>query len=92
MCSVVNSRAWANPSSCGSIASYASEIQCVIVSFFCSVDRCEYRDCGRYLCGHDHNLQHIRESTSPVDYFVVGAGHLTDPSEAHKVGKVQDKG
>lgn len=41
--------------------------------------------CFRYLCGHDHNLQHIQESTSPVDYFVTGAGHLTDPSEAHKV-------
>lgn len=39
----------------------------------------------RYLCGHDHNLQHIRESTSPVDYFVTGAGHLTNPSVAHKV-------
>ncbi|CAI8034749.1 Tartrate-resistant acid phosphatase type 5 [Geodia barretti] len=37
-----------------------------------------------YLCGHDHNLQHIRESSSPVDYFVVGAGHLTDPSTAHE--------
>ena len=37
------------------------------------------------MCGHDHNLQHIRESTSPVDYIVTGAGHLTDPSEAHLV-------
>ena len=39
----------------------------------------------RYLCGHDHNLQHIKEANSFVDYFVVGAGHETDPSEAHKV-------
>lgn len=36
-----------------------------------------------YICGHDHNLQHIQETTNPVDYFVAGAGHLTDPSVAH---------
>ncbi len=36
-----------------------------------------------YFCGHDHNMQHIRDSG--VEYFVVGAGHLIDPSEAHKV-------
>lgn len=29
------------------------------------------------MCGHDHNLQHICESTSPVDYTASGAGHLS---------------
>jgi len=37
-----------------------------------------------YFCGHDHNMQHIRDTG--VEYFVVGAGHLIDPSEEHKVG------
>lgn len=37
-----------------------------------------------YLCGHDHNLQHIQENEDQVSYFVIGAGHLTDPSESHK--------
>ena len=39
----------------------------------------------RYFCGHDHNLQHIKENSSQVNYFVAGAGHLTDPSEEHMV-------
>lgn len=38
-----------------------------------------------YFCGHDHNAQHIHEQDSNVEYFVTGAAHLTDPSEAHKV-------
>jgi len=29
-------------------------------------------------------MQHIRDTG--VEYFVVGAGHLIDPSEEHKVG------
>jgi tartrate-resistant acid phosphatase type 5 len=37
-----------------------------------------------YMCGHDHNLQHITDSG--VQYYVTGAGHLIDPSTAHKVG------
>ncbi|KAI6646617.1 Tartrate-resistant acid phosphatase type 5 [Oopsacas minuta] len=37
-----------------------------------------------YLCGHDHNMQHLREQGSVVDYFVIGAGHFTDSSNAHK--------
>jgi len=45
-----------------------------VVIWFCS-----------YFCGHDHNMQYIQESTSPVSYFVTGAGHLTDPSEEHAV-------
>lgn len=38
-----------------------------------------------YFCGHDHNIQHIKEDGSNVNYFVTGAGHLTDPSTAHEV-------
>ena len=38
-----------------------------------------------YFCGHDHNMQYIQESSNPVSYFVTGAGHLSDPSEEHKV-------
>ena len=30
-------------------------------------------------------MQYIQEANSTVSYFVTGAGHLTDPSEAHKV-------
>ena len=41
-----------------------------------------------YFCGHDHNAQHIHEENSSVEYFVTGAAHLTDPSEAHKVSKI----
>ena len=36
-----------------------------------------------YFCGHDHNMQHLNDSG--VQYYVVGAGHLTDPSTEHKV-------
>ena len=36
-----------------------------------------------YLCGHDHNMQHLREDNSDVDYFVIGAGHFVDSSNAH---------
>ena len=38
-----------------------------------------------YLCGHDHSMQHLREVNTTLDYFVVGAGHKTDPSQVHKV-------
>ena len=37
-----------------------------------------------YICGHDHNMQHLREDNSNVEYFVVGAGHYVDSSNAHK--------
>eukprot|EP01116_Phalansterium_solitarium_P013614 TRINITY_DN3100_c0_g1_i1.p1 TRINITY_DN3100_c0_g1~~TRINITY_DN3100_c0_g1_i1.p1 ORF type:complete len:307 (-),score=99.68 TRINITY_DN3100_c0_g1_i1:168-1088(-) len=36
-----------------------------------------------YFCGHDHNLQHI-DDNSGVDYFLTGAGHAIDSSNAHK--------
>ena len=36
-----------------------------------------------YFCGHDHNMQHLNDSG--VQYYVTGAGHLVDPSQAHKV-------
>ena len=36
-----------------------------------------------YMCGHDHNLQHITDSN--VQYYVTGAGHLIDPSMKHEV-------
>ncbi|PIK38282.1 putative tartrate-resistant acid phosphatase type 5-like [Apostichopus japonicus] len=36
-----------------------------------------------YLCGHDHNLQHIREVNGTVEYFVVGAAHVIDGSVKH---------
>ena len=38
-----------------------------------------------YLCGHDHSMQHLREVNTTLDYFVVGAGHLTETSDHHKV-------
>eukprot|EP00117_Sycon_ciliatum_P007503 scpid39393/ scgid10582/ Tartrate-resistant acid phosphatase type 5; Tartrate-resistant acid ATPase; Type 5 acid phosphatase len=37
-----------------------------------------------YLNGHDHSMQHIRPSNQSVDYFTIGAGHLTDDSTKHK--------
>ena len=37
-----------------------------------------------YFCGHDHNLQHIRENGSSVEYFIIGAAHSVNPSLAHK--------
>lgn len=30
-----------------------------------------------YMCGHDHNLQHIEDESGAVDYFVSGAGYET---------------
>lgn len=44
---------------------------------------------SRYFSGHDHNMQYIQESNSPVSYFVTGAGRLTDSSEKHKVSTLQ---
>ncbi|XP_038056241.1 tartrate-resistant acid phosphatase type 5-like [Patiria miniata] len=37
-----------------------------------------------YFCGHDHNLQHLREDSSTVEYFVIGAGHVVNTSQVHK--------
>ncbi|XP_070563365.1 tartrate-resistant acid phosphatase type 5-like [Ptychodera flava] len=36
-----------------------------------------------YFCGHDHNLQHLKEDKSDVEYFVIGSAHVVDPSTAH---------
>ena len=36
-----------------------------------------------YFCGHDHNLQHIKEDNSSIEYFVIGAAHVVDPSTDH---------
>ena len=36
-----------------------------------------------YICGHDHNMQHLNDSG--VQYYVSGAGHLIDPSHEHEV-------
>nr|CAB3219776.1 tartrate-resistant acid phosphatase type 5-like [Phallusia mammillata] len=36
-----------------------------------------------YFSGHDHNLQHIRETNSTVNYFVSGAVDVVDPSKTH---------
>ncbi|XP_002730556.1 tartrate-resistant acid phosphatase type 5-like [Saccoglossus kowalevskii] len=37
-----------------------------------------------YFCGHDHNMQHFKEDNSSVEYFVIGAGDVVDPSTKHK--------
>lgn len=41
----------------------------------------------RYFCGHDHDIQHIKEQNDTVNYFVSGAGHLTNSSVANEVAK-----
>lgn len=33
-----------------------------------------------YFCGHDHDLQHLKEANGTVDYFVSGAGSETRPT------------
>jgi len=42
----------------------------------------EHTKVTAYLCGHDHNEQFIADS-SGVDYHVIGAAHVTDPSTSH---------
>jgi len=32
------------------------------------------RSCRRFLCGHDHTLQHLQESANSTQYFVSGNG------------------
>ncbi|XP_070563367.1 tartrate-resistant acid phosphatase type 5-like [Ptychodera flava] len=44
----------------------------------------EKYDVTAYFCGHDHNLQHLKENNSSVNYFVIGAGDVVDPSTKHK--------
>ncbi|UJR16223.1 hypothetical protein I4U23_003133 [Adineta vaga] len=38
-----------------------------------------------YLCGHDHNLQHLSNDMDGVhmNYFVIGAANFIDPSQEH---------
>ena len=33
-----------------------------------------------YFCGHDHDLQHLKDKNETVDYFVSGAGSETRPT------------
>jgi len=35
-----------------------------------------------YFSGHDHSLQYLSDGT--IDYFLTGAGHLTEDSHAHQ--------
>ncbi|XP_072032237.1 tartrate-resistant acid phosphatase type 5-like isoform X2 [Amphiura filiformis] len=54
----------------------------------CLVDRLkpllEKYNVNAYFCGHDHNLQHLREPGSSVEYFVIGAAHIVENSTEHK--------
>lgn len=38
-----------------------------------------------YFCGHDHDLQHLREKGKNVDYIVTGTGGDTRPSSSNKM-------
>ena len=38
-----------------------------------------------YFCGHDHEMEHIHEPDSTVEYFLSGAGHETSSSDDNKV-------
>lgn len=53
----------------------------------CLVDRLlpmlEKYNVNAYLCGHDHNLQHIKESRSNVHYFVIGAANFIKDEKTH---------
>ena len=35
-----------------------------------------------YFCGHDHDFEYIRQTDSPVNYFVIGNGSAVRPVEA----------
>jgi len=37
-----------------------------------------------YFNGHDHNLQHLKETDKQVNYFVVGASHDAEDNQANK--------
>lgn len=45
-----------------------------------------------YFCGHDHDMQHIHEDNSTVEYFLSGAGHETEDSDDNKVPCTQTFG
>ena len=36
-----------------------------------------------YFCGHDHDLQHLREKNGHIDYIVTGAGGEPWPSNSN---------
>jgi len=38
-----------------------------------------------YFCGHDHDLQHLREKGSKVDYIVTGTGGETRPNSSNEM-------
>lgn len=44
----------------------------------------EEYDVTAYLSGHDHNLQHHKEKSSNVHYFVTGNGNFYSPFMLHK--------
>lgn len=54
----------------------------------CLVDRLkpllEKYKASSYICGHDHNLQHIKEQDSDVHYFVIGAANFVKDDVRHK--------
>jgi hypothetical protein len=38
-----------------------------------------------YICGHDHDFQHLREKGRNVDYIVTGTGSETRPSSSNEM-------
>ncbi|XP_030852636.1 tartrate-resistant acid phosphatase type 5 [Strongylocentrotus purpuratus] len=73
----------------------------------CLVERLEpllkQYNVSAYFAGHDHNLQHIHEPGSPVEYFISGAGSKIDPGRTYRfsvppewqhfhMGNIQRKG
>lgn len=36
-----------------------------------------------YICGHEHNIQHIKDPNFGVNYYISGAGHQTSHKEDH---------
>jgi tartrate-resistant acid phosphatase type 5 len=38
-----------------------------------------------YICGHDHDFQHLREKNGKVDYIVTGTGSETRPSSTNEM-------
>jgi len=38
-----------------------------------------------YVCGHDHDLQHLKAKNASVDYFVTGAGGKPRPSASNEM-------
>jgi hypothetical protein len=38
-----------------------------------------------YICGHDHDLQHLREKGGKTDYIVTGAGGEPRPASTNEL-------